>query len=186
MASGIYSAFPLTPERWRRIRRTNTRGKNKFPRRRPPLVLPNVPAPRLPVLMSEPAARPPPRRQKPPLLHASTPRRRSVPESSCWPQPEEGHTRNFTEPHVSVPKYKLLVVKLKLIAYYFLTWSRNQKITTSRVTTQKPITSFLRTSPAVGPATPVPPSTSNTAPQPTPPEAHPTPDPAAETQVEFQ
>jgi hypothetical protein len=60
----------------------------------------------------------------------------------------------------------------------------NQKITASWVSTQKPINRFLKTSLAIGPATPVPLSTSNTAPQPTSPKAHPTPDPGAETQVE--
>ncbi|KAK1677143.1 hypothetical protein QYE76_037991 [Lolium multiflorum] len=61
----------------------------------------------------------------------------------------------------------------------------NQKVTASRASTQKHITSFLKTSPAVGPVTPAPPSASNPAPQPSPPEAHPAPDPAADTQVEI-
>jgi hypothetical protein len=68
--------------------------------------------------------------------------------------------------------------------YLFFTWFRNQKITASRVITHKQITSFLMTSPAIGPTTPVPPSTSNTTSQPTPPEAQPTPNTVAETQVE--
>ncbi|KAK1613871.1 hypothetical protein QYE76_019388 [Lolium multiflorum] len=61
----------------------------------------------------------------------------------------------------------------------------NQKVTTSWVSTQKSITGFLKTSPAIGPTTPALPSASNTAPQPTPPKAYPSPDPAAETQVKI-
>ncbi|KAK1662605.1 hypothetical protein QYE76_050764 [Lolium multiflorum] len=61
----------------------------------------------------------------------------------------------------------------------------SQKVTTSRANTQKPITNYLKMSPAIGPTTPAPPSTSNTAPKPTPPEAQPSPDPAANAQVEI-
>ncbi|KAK1649284.1 hypothetical protein QYE76_067089 [Lolium multiflorum] len=56
----------------------------------------------------------------------------------------------------------------------------SQKIPASRVNTQKPITKYLRTSPVVPPVTPTPPSTSNQAPHPSPPEAQPSPDPAAQ------
>ncbi|KAK1668529.1 hypothetical protein QYE76_056688 [Lolium multiflorum] len=55
----------------------------------------------------------------------------------------------------------------------------------SRVNTQKPITKYLRMSPVVPPITPTPPSTSNPGPHLTPPEAQPSPDPAAEAQPEI-
>ncbi|KAK1610160.1 hypothetical protein QYE76_033833 [Lolium multiflorum] len=49
----------------------------------------------------------------------------------------------------------------------------------------KPITEFMKKSPAVGPATPAPPSASHTAPPPSPPQADQSPPPAANTPPEI-
>ncbi|KAK1681356.1 hypothetical protein QYE76_042204 [Lolium multiflorum] len=57
--------------------------------------------------------------------------------------------------------------------------------TTTRTNVQKPITTYMQKSSAVGPPTPAPPSTSHAAPQPSPPRTDPSPPPAAETQVEI-
>ncbi|KAM0925344.1 hypothetical protein ACQ4PT_004266 [Festuca glaucescens] len=60
----------------------------------------------------------------------------------------------------------------------------SQKVVTSRGKTQKTITTFLKTSPAIGPNTPViPPSTSTAAPQQPPADPQPSADPAAGEQV---
>ncbi|KAK1694339.1 hypothetical protein QYE76_011036 [Lolium multiflorum] len=85
--------------------------------------------------------------------------------------------------HVSLRKYILLIVKFHYL-YVSFACCRSQKVPASRVNTQKPIKNYMRTSPAVAPTTPAPPSTSNPAPHPTPPEAQPSPDPAANAQVE--
>jgi hypothetical protein len=62
-----------------------------------------------------------------------------------------------------------LYCKVELVIYFFVTWSRSQKAATSRVTNQKLITSFIKTSPAIGSNTPIiPPITSTAAPQPSP------------------
>ncbi|KAK1614824.1 hypothetical protein QYE76_020341 [Lolium multiflorum] len=53
----------------------------------------------------------------------------------------------------------------------------------TRTASQKPITEFMKKSPAVGPATP--PSTSHTAPPPSPPQADQSPPPAANTPPEI-
>ncbi|KAK1679495.1 hypothetical protein QYE76_040343 [Lolium multiflorum] len=55
----------------------------------------------------------------------------------------------------------------------------------TRTTSQKPITEFMKKSPAVGPATPAPPSASHTAPPPSPPQADQSPPPAANTPPEI-
>jgi hypothetical protein len=60
------------------------------------------------------------------------------------------------------------------------------KVVTSRVTTQKPITRFMKTSPAVGPNTLVPPSVSTAAPPPSPPEPQLPPSPAAGNQAQTE
>ncbi|KAK1609187.1 hypothetical protein QYE76_032860 [Lolium multiflorum] len=57
--------------------------------------------------------------------------------------------------------------------------------TATRTASQKPITEFMKKSPAVGPATPAPPSASHTAPPPSPPQADQSPPPAANTPPEI-
>ncbi|KAK1607316.1 hypothetical protein QYE76_030989 [Lolium multiflorum] len=58
-------------------------------------------------------------------------------------------------------------------------------ITATRTASQKPITEFMKKSPAVGPATPAPPSASHTAPPSSPPQADQSPPPAANTPPEI-
>ncbi|KAK1602469.1 hypothetical protein QYE76_037324 [Lolium multiflorum] len=55
----------------------------------------------------------------------------------------------------------------------------------TRTASQEPITKFMKKSPAVGPATPAPPSASHTAPPPSPPQADQSPPPAANTPPEI-
>ncbi|KAK1650624.1 hypothetical protein QYE76_068429 [Lolium multiflorum] len=55
---------------------------------------------------------------------------------------------------------------------------------TTRTTSQEPITKYMKKSPAVGPPTPAPPSTSHTAPPKSPPQADQSPPPAANTPPE--
>ncbi|KAK1663594.1 hypothetical protein QYE76_051753 [Lolium multiflorum] len=55
----------------------------------------------------------------------------------------------------------------------------------TRTTSQEPITKYMKKSPAIGPSTPAPPSTSHTAPQPSPPRADQSPPPAANTPPEI-
>ncbi|KAK1616039.1 hypothetical protein QYE76_021556 [Lolium multiflorum] len=57
--------------------------------------------------------------------------------------------------------------------------------TATRTASQKPITEFMKKSPAVGPATPAPPSASHTAPPSSPPQADQSPPPAANTPPEI-
>ncbi|KAK1664932.1 hypothetical protein QYE76_053091 [Lolium multiflorum] len=58
-------------------------------------------------------------------------------------------------------------------------------ITATRTASQKPITEFMKKSPAVGPPTPAPPSASHTAPPSSPPQADQSPPPAANTPPEI-
>nr|XP_051229007.1 uncharacterized protein LOC127346784 [Lolium perenne] len=62
---------------------------------------------------------------------------------------------------------------------------KNQKAPASRVNIQKQITKYLKASPAVPPATPTPPSTSQPVPPSPPHEAPPSPTPAAQTPPEI-
>ncbi|KAK1680707.1 hypothetical protein QYE76_041555 [Lolium multiflorum] len=55
------------------------------------------------------------------------------------------------------------------------TGKRNPTTTTTRTNTQEPITKYMKKSPAVGPPTPAPPSSSHAAPEPSPPELNPHP-----------
>ncbi|KAK1661398.1 hypothetical protein QYE76_049557 [Lolium multiflorum] len=57
--------------------------------------------------------------------------------------------------------------------------------TTARANVQEPITKYMKKSPAIGPATPVPPSTSHAAPQPSPPQTEQSPPPATKTPPEI-
>ncbi|KAK1648820.1 hypothetical protein QYE76_066625 [Lolium multiflorum] len=57
--------------------------------------------------------------------------------------------------------------------------------TATRTASQKPITEFMKKSPAVGPPTPAPPSASHTAPPSSPPQADQSPLPAANTPPEI-
>ncbi|KAK1643627.1 hypothetical protein QYE76_061432 [Lolium multiflorum] len=99
--------------------------EEQHPARRP-LDLRSVPAPKLPALKPELAARPPPRSPRP-----------------------------------------------------------NPSTTATRTIGQEPITKYMKKSPAVGPTTPVPPSTSHPTPRPSPPQADPSPPPAANTPPEI-
>ncbi|KAK1645346.1 hypothetical protein QYE76_063151 [Lolium multiflorum] len=62
--------------------------------------------------------------------------------------------------------------------------SWNPSTTTARTNVQEPITKYMKKSPAVGPPTPAPPSTSHATPQPSPPQAERSPLSATETPVE--
>ncbi|KAK1616003.1 hypothetical protein QYE76_021520 [Lolium multiflorum] len=64
-----------------------------------------------------------------------------------------------------------------------ITW--NPTTTTTRTNVQEPITKYMKKSPAVGPPTPAPPSTSHATPQPSPPQAEQSPPPATETPPEI-
>ncbi|KAK1643550.1 hypothetical protein QYE76_061355 [Lolium multiflorum] len=61
----------------------------------------------------------------------------------------------------------------------------NPSTTTAWTNVQEPITKYMKKSPAIGPATPVPPSTSHAAPQPSPPQAEQSPPLATETPPEI-
>ncbi|KAK1677097.1 hypothetical protein QYE76_037945 [Lolium multiflorum] len=61
----------------------------------------------------------------------------------------------------------------------------NPSTTATRTISQEPITKYMKKSPAVGPSTPAPPSTSHTAPPPSPPQADQSPHPAANTPPEI-
>ncbi|KAK1686984.1 hypothetical protein QYE76_047832, partial [Lolium multiflorum] len=61
----------------------------------------------------------------------------------------------------------------------------NLTTTTTRTTSQEPITKYMKKSPAVGPPTPAPPSTSHTAPQASPSQGDRSPPPAANTPPEI-
>ncbi|KAK1629408.1 hypothetical protein QYE76_003723 [Lolium multiflorum] len=61
----------------------------------------------------------------------------------------------------------------------------NPSTTTALANVQEPITKYMKKSPAIGPATPVPPSTSHAAPQPSPPQAEQSPPPATKIPPEI-
>ncbi|KAK1619776.1 hypothetical protein QYE76_025293 [Lolium multiflorum] len=61
----------------------------------------------------------------------------------------------------------------------------NPSTAATRTTSQEPITKYMKKSPAVGPPTPAPPSTSHTAPQASPSQADRSPPPAANTPPEI-
>ncbi|KAK1653657.1 hypothetical protein QYE76_071462 [Lolium multiflorum] len=61
----------------------------------------------------------------------------------------------------------------------------NPSTAATRTTSQEPITKYMKKSPAVGPPTPAPPSTSHTAPQASPSQADHSPPPAANTPPEI-
>jgi hypothetical protein len=92
----MFSVYLLAPKRRRRIRRTATRTSKLL--KRLPLARRNVPTPKLPAVMPETAARPPPRKLRPNHLRAPTPRRRSAIASRCWLQQGKHHARYFPEP----------------------------------------------------------------------------------------
>ncbi|KAK1618975.1 hypothetical protein QYE76_024492 [Lolium multiflorum] len=61
----------------------------------------------------------------------------------------------------------------------------NPSTTATRTVSQEPITKYMKKSPAIGPTTPAPPSTSHTTPQPSPPQADQSPPPATNTPPEI-
>ncbi|KAK1668457.1 hypothetical protein QYE76_056616 [Lolium multiflorum] len=61
----------------------------------------------------------------------------------------------------------------------------NPSTTATRAASQEPITKYMKKSPAVGPATPAPPSTSHPTPQPSPPQADQSHPPATNTPPEI-
>ncbi|KAK1643002.1 hypothetical protein QYE76_060807 [Lolium multiflorum] len=61
----------------------------------------------------------------------------------------------------------------------------NPSTTTAWTNVQEPITKYMKKSPAVGPATPAPPSASHATPQPSPPQAEQSPPPATTTPPEI-
>ncbi|KAK1668648.1 hypothetical protein QYE76_056807 [Lolium multiflorum] len=61
----------------------------------------------------------------------------------------------------------------------------NPSTTATRTNSQEPITKYMKKSPAIGPATPAPPSTSHATPQPSPPQADRSPPPATNTPPEI-
>jgi hypothetical protein len=95
--------------------------EEEAPKKKLSLVLPNIPVPRFPKLMPEPAARPPPRRLKPlPLLalDALILGRQSAIASSCF-YLQKRDAPNTSRSHVSFPDYKLSCCKVEVVTYFF-------------------------------------------------------------------
>ncbi|KAK1666242.1 hypothetical protein QYE76_054401 [Lolium multiflorum] len=99
---------------------------------------------------------------------------------------EEEHMPRKDTPRPSKrPRAKASASKPELAARPLPRSPRNPSTTTAWTNVQEPITKYMKKSPAIGPATPVPPSTSHAAPQPSPPQAEQSPPPATETPPEI-
>ncbi|KAK1614812.1 hypothetical protein QYE76_020329 [Lolium multiflorum] len=98
---------------------------------------------------------------------------------------EEQAPRKVAPDLRSVPAPKLPAPKPELAARPPPRSPRATPTTATGTASQELITKFMKKSPAVGPATPAPPSASHTAPPPSPPQADQSPPPAANTPPEI-
>ncbi|KAK1613425.1 hypothetical protein QYE76_037098 [Lolium multiflorum] len=152
-----YFASPSAATRRRRFRKTKRRKRSKHPARRL-LDLRSVPAPKLSEAgaSGEASAKKPKIIKPPPLDSRKAERERLKMLSTA------GKRSRPIIPGAPTPT-----------------------TAATRTTSQEPITKFMKKSPAVGPATPAPPSASHTAPPPSPPQAEQSPPPAANTPPEI-